>query len=366
MQRLASTAGDHFEMEDGSYLVVPRKRGEAEKLSRSMTDGDVAFSLSRRPEELIGLMRPAADRQIDQQIIQTAANIVAFCLRKRRLVFDDKQEKSFRISFSVVPSSYDVSMWAKPATKQYLQKRSLRPSARRSVARTLSEEINADIQNGRLKGALEKAKEIHSLQPSYRELVAKGLLEGFLELGRDVGEDKRFYIPRLLAAHKCYRAVLEELGPYLSPGSLLAPGKRVAVASIRGDHGEGKDIVKQVLSATGQHITDLGADMEPTVVAERVEKNPPEVLVITGLVPISIRLASDLFTRKKRCRKAVKELLEVLKQQGIRDRMEVILVGYAFDKRFARSIGVRIVCRDLWSLFLEFHNRVAEKSGEKA
>jgi methanogenic corrinoid protein MtbC1 len=364
MQRLASISGDHFEMEDGSYLVVPRKGSEAEQLRQSLTDGDVSFTLSRRPDQRVGLMRPAVDEQIDEEVIRNAASIVAFCLRKRKLVFDDKQEKCFHIAFCIVPSPFHVSMSIKPAAKRYVQKRSLRPSARRGVARTLSDELNADIRDGRLKDALEKAKEVHSLQHAYRELVAKSMLQGFLELGKDVGDDERFYIPRLLVAHKCYRAVLDELSPYLSPDSLPAPGKRVAAASIWCDYGEGRDIVRQVLSATGHQVTDLGANMEPADIAQRVKKSVPDMLVITALVPISIRLATDLFTRMKTCRKAVKELVELLKEEGMWDRVEVILVGYAFNKRFARSVGVRTVCRDLWSLFLEFHKRAAEKGGE--
>jgi|GEM_PF-5122933 len=364
MQRLASIAGDHFEMEDGSYLVVPRKGSEAEQLRRSTADGDVAFTLSRRPDQLVGLMRPALDGRIDEEVIRDAASIVACCLRKRKLVFDDKQEKCFHISFCIVPASFHVSMSTKPATKRYAQKRSLRPSAKRGIARTLSDELNADIQDGRLKDALEKAKEVHSLQHAYRELVAKSVLEAFLELGKDVSEDERFYIPRLLVAHKCYRAVLDELSPYLCPESLPAPGKKVAAASIRGDYGEGRDIVRQVLFATGHQVVDLGANEEPAAIAKRVEKSVPDMLVITALVPISIRLATDLFTRMKTCRRAVKELIELLKEEGMGDGVEVILVGYAFNKRFARSAGVRTVCRDLWSLFLEFHKRAAEKGGE--
>ena len=122
----------------------------------------------------------------------------------------------------------------------------------------------------------------------------------------------------------------------------------------------GQDIVADVLSATGHKVTDLSSNLEPEDILKQIKKGGPGMLVITSLVPVSLRLARDVSKRTRTCRKAVKELMALLKREGYLDRLEVVLVGFAFNQKFAREIGSNTVCRDLSSVFLEFHQRTAK------
>jgi methanogenic corrinoid protein MtbC1 len=357
MHRLAAATGEHFQMEDGSYLVVPRKASEAEQLEGTAADGDVAFTLRRKRERLVGLLHPAAGEELDQEVVSKAASIVALYLQRRRVVFDDKQERSYDISYRVLPSSLRLSLSTGPASKNYAQMRCLKPAARRGAAKALVGEISKHIHEGKLEEALERTGQVHSLPGRYRELVAKGLLDGFARLGQEIREDDSFYIPRLLSAHRAFGAVLGELRPYLPPDALPRPQGRAALASIRGDYGQGKDIVADILSVTGHRVSDLGTNMAPEDIVKEIRADGPEMLVITGQVPITLRLATDLMARRNVCRAAVEELLELLKQAGLRDQLEIVLVGFAFSKDFARRLRVTAVCRTLRSLFGQFHRR---------
>lgn len=364
MQNLLAVAGEHFQMEDGSYLVVPTKNGHVEQLRQSMMDGDIFFSLSRNMDRLIGLLRPGPEKVIDSEIIEGAASVIAFQLRKRRLVFDDKHEKSYRILFCVLPCTFHLSLSVKPASTQYLETRSLRPSARKRVALALTEEIKASIRNGDIQRALEESDQVHSLEPRYRKMIVDSIINEFVELGKEISESKRFYLPRLLAAHKSYRAVLNELKPYLQADALPSPRTKAVLASIKGDYGQGKDMVADVLVATGHMVEDAGSNLEPSEILNAVKKEEPDLLVITGLVPVSLRLATDAQTEGKISKKAVRDLVKLLKQQELYNSVEIILVGFAFDKRFVKNIGIKTLCMSLWSLFQEFYKRSTNKQGK--
>lgn len=361
MENLLSIGGEHFQMEDGSYLIVLTKNRQAEQLLQSMTDGDIAFSLSRNMDRLIGLLRPAGEQVIDAEIIRHAASVIAVQLRKKRLVYDDKHERSYRFLFRILPCSFHLSISVTPASRQYLETRSLRPSARRRVALALTGEIQSSIQKGDIQRALEKSEQVHFLQPRYRKTIVDGILKRFVELGKEISENERFYLPRLLAAHKSYRAVLNELKPYLQPDALPSPRTKAVLASIKGDYGQGKDVVADVLVATGHIVKDVGYDLEPAEILDAVRKERPELLVITALVPVSLRVATDLSTEGRISKRAVKDLVKLLKQQGLHDSVEIILVGFAFDKRFPKTVGIKILCRSLWSLFQEFYKRSTAK-----
>jgi hypothetical protein len=93
--------------------------------------------------------------------------------------------------------------------------------------------------------------------------------------------------------------------------------------------------------------------MDPEEIVRSLAKRVPEVLVITALVPINLRLASDNLSRTRGCRRAVRELMARLTQEGVRDRLEILLVGFAFNTKFGREMGVDTICRTLPKLFRE-------------
>ena len=278
MDSLASTAGEHFRMEDGSYLVVPRKGSEADQLRENTQDGDIAFARRRKAEKLIGLLRPSGPEGIDEDIIKNAARLAALHLQQRRLVFDNKREGSFDLSFRILPSPLRVSLSVKPAARSEADRCSLRPSAKRAAARITVAEINELVEKGSMREAVAKARAVHSLPTELRGVIAGGVLAEFARLGREIREEQRFSIPRLLAAHRTFRAVLDQLKRYVEPDALPSFRGTVALTSIRGDLGQGRDILADILSVTGHRVTDLGANMAPEEIVRSLKKGTPETL----------------------------------------------------------------------------------------
>lgn len=364
MSDLSHLPGEHYMLEDGSHLVVPAKAADADAVAERGEAGDVAFRLARRGGKFAGLLRPAEGKIVSEEALRRSAGLVALHLRRKRVAFDDKQKETYALLFTVLPGEFPVSISASPADANYAKKRSLRPSAKRSAAQALLAEINAAIRDGQIQDALEKAEEAHALPPRLRRVVAKGVLEEFLKLGKTTGEDQPFYLPTLLAAHKSYRAVLSQLEQYLESDELPAPKGRALLAPVAGDRGEGEHLVAEVLVATGRYVIEMAPGLPHGDIVEAVKEHSPGVLVLTGLVPISLRLATDEHERMKICRKGAKDLIALLKKEGLRERLEVVLVGFAFNSQFGKSAGADAVCRTLWSLYTEFHHRKPKGRGK--
>ena len=363
MRELALLPGEHYRLEDGSHLVVPGDETDAKSVAEHSQDGDVALRLAREPAALAGLMRPRPGKPVSEETIRRAAGLVALHLRRRSLDFDDDQQEAYLLLFTVLPGEWSVSVSAKAAGDAYEKKRALRPSAKTEAAHGLVAAIKADVQGGQVQSALEKAEEVHGLPPPSRKMAAKGVLDAFLKLGKSVDEDEPFYLPTLLAAHKAYRAVLSQFEAYLDEDEIPMPKGQAVLAPITGDQGEGRHLVNDILVATGRSVIEMEPGQAPEEIAESVKEHAPDTLVLTGLVPISLRLATDEHERLAACREAAKELVALLKREGLRDRLEVILVGFAFNRQFGRSLGADAVCRTLASLYAEFHHRKRKRKG---
>ena len=64
------------------------------------------------------------------------------------------------------------------------------------------------------------------------------------------------------------------------------------------------------------------------------------------------------------CRRAVRELVARMTDEGWRDNTDIVLVGFAFNRKFGRELGIDIVCRTVRSFFLECHRR-AERANRR-
>jgi hypothetical protein len=152
---------------------------------------------------------------------------------------------------------------------------------------------------------------------------------------------------------------MNELQTDVAPEALAALQGRALLASIKGDHGGGKDVVADVLSALGYDVSDLGSNVEPEEIVSETKKIPAKVLIVTALMPISLRLAADRSNRIKTCRSGVTRMMSLFHERSSPERPDIVLAGFAFNRPFARRIGVETVCRTLRALLVEFHQRAA-------
>ena len=158
-----------------------------------------------------------------------------------------------------------------------------------------------------------------------REIIKRGLTEGMDIVGRKF-EAKEYYIPDMLASAEAVGVAMEILEPYLAQSGIKAKGK-VVMATVKGDlHDIGKNIVSILLRGAGYTVKDLGNDVAPQAIIAAVREEKPQFVGLSAL------LTSTMVN--------MRDIIQALTENGLRDKVKVIVGGAAVSEEFAQSIGV--------------------------
>jgi len=158
------------------------------------------------------------------------------------------------------------------------------------------------------------------------DVVEQGFAVGIREAGR-LWEAGEYFLPELAFSAEAMKAALELLRPALaktaSPGSSKGT---VIIGTIQGDiHDIGKTLVGTMLSASGYRVVDLGADVayDRFVVEAKKEQ--------ATLVCMSALLTTTMVGQK--------EVIRLLREAGMRDRVKVLVGGAPTNGNWAGEIG---------------------------
>jgi 5-methyltetrahydrofolate--homocysteine methyltransferase len=156
------------------------------------------------------------------------------------------------------------------------------------------------------------------------EILSKGLIKGLDVIGK-MFECQEIFVPELLLAAMAMKEGLALLQPILEKTDTPPIGK-VVIGTVEGDvHDIGKNIVSMLFSGSGFQVTDLGIDIPAQKFLETVKKEKPDILAL-----------SCLYTPT---RLAMKDVLRVLKEANLREKVKVLVGGAPIDQKFADMIG---------------------------
>lgn len=209
----------------------------------------------------------------------------------------------------------------------------------------LIEKIAYNVIQGRVVAEDEGFDEGLEGQPAVTELMEQAVeqnidakklvvecLTGSME---DVGEkyDKGIYlIPDMLASAECVGAAMDILGPRLARAGIESKG-RFILATVAGDlHDIGKNIVGIMLKGAGFEVIDLGNDVPVDRIVEETRKNNAQFLGLSALLTTTMR--------------EMEKVVKALQNEGIRDKVRVLIGGAPTSDKFARQIGADAYCRD--------------------
>ncbi len=156
------------------------------------------------------------------------------------------------------------------------------------------------------------------------DIINHGLTEGMGIVGQKF-ETKEYFIPDMLASAEAVGVAMEILEPHLAQSGIKAKGK-IIVATAKGDlHDIGKNIVSILLRGAGYTVKDLGNDVDPQTIVDAVREEKPQFLGLSAL------LTSTMIN--------MKATIEALTEDGLRDKVKVIIGGAPVSEEFAGSIG---------------------------
>jgi 5-methyltetrahydrofolate--homocysteine methyltransferase len=157
-----------------------------------------------------------------------------------------------------------------------------------------------------------------------QDIISKGLTRG-MEIVGEKFEAKQYFIPDMLASAQAVGAAMDILEPHLAGTGAKAKGK-IIMATVKGDlHDIGKNIVSILLRGAGYTVKDLGNDIDTLTIVEAVREEKPQLLGLSALLMSTMANMADV--------------MQALKDAGLRDKVKVIIGGAPVSEEFAKSIG---------------------------
>ena len=162
-------------------------------------------------------------------------------------------------------------------------------------------------------------------------IITHGLTAGMQVVG-DKFSAKEYFIPDMLASAEAVGEAMEILKPYLEASDVETKGKFV-IATVKGDiHDIGKNIVAILLRGAGYEVNDLGIDVSAEKIVGVVREDKPDFLGLSALLTTTMI--------------GMGEIIETLKENGLRDKVKVLIGGAAVSDEYAKEIGADSYCVD--------------------
>lgn len=156
------------------------------------------------------------------------------------------------------------------------------------------------------------------------EIVNNGLISGMNVVG-DRFKKGDMYVPEVMMAAKAMHAGMSIVKPLLVEGESTTSGK-VIVGTVSGDlHDIGKNLVAMMMESGGMEVVDLGVDVDPEKFVAAVKEHKPQVIGMSALLTTTML--------------SMKDTIEVLKEEGLRDSVKVLVGGAPVTQDFADEIG---------------------------
>ena len=156
-------------------------------------------------------------------------------------------------------------------------------------------------------------------------IIEQGVMKGLDAIGDKFGRFEAF-VPELMIAGLAAQEVLAVLRPKMTQGPLHKTLGTVVIGTVEGDvHDVGKNIVAMMLEGGGFNVIDLGVDVPTAKFMKEVKYREAEILALSALYSPT--------------RLAMKEAIQALKDDGIRDQVKVMVGGAPIDQAFCDLIG---------------------------
>jgi len=157
-----------------------------------------------------------------------------------------------------------------------------------------------------------------------QEGMLLGLVDG-MKRASAMYEEGEYFVPELMICSDAMYAGIEELQKYLPNTEGLSAGK-VVIGVIEGDtHDIGKNLVRIMLETGGFEVHDLGRDVPVEVFVNYVKENDVDIVAISSLMTTTMPGMEAVVNR--------------LKEEGLRDKVKVMVGGAPVSSAFAEKIG---------------------------
>jgi methanogenic corrinoid protein MtbC1 len=158
-------------------------------------------------------------------------------------------------------------------------------------------------------------------------------------------DTREYCLPHLYALTSINEAIHDLLEPHAK-----IKGK-VIIATMGSMHYFGKQIVKCLLMNDGFELYDLGETVLPPMVIEKVKEVKPDIICLSALITVCLPLQ--------------KEVEVLLEEEGLRDRVKLLVGGISTSQRWADEMKADGWAQDGVGAVREANRLVKEMKGRK-
>jgi 5-methyltetrahydrofolate--homocysteine methyltransferase len=185
------------------------------------------------------------------------------------------------------------------------------------------EQIAEEVVKGQADAVKDLVNQALSENISAEDVLNNGLVAG-MNVVSEKFKNNEFFIPEVLVSARAMSAGLDILNPLLAEANVKPKGK-VVIGTVKGDlHDIGKNIVGMMLQGAGYEIVDLGADVPKEKFIEFAQKADANMVGMSALLTTTMIY--------------MQEVIQGLKDAGLRDKIKVIIGGAPVTQAYADQI----------------------------
>ncbi|MDP4127990.1 MAG: corrinoid protein [Bacillota bacterium] len=163
------------------------------------------------------------------------------------------------------------------------------------------------------------------------EIISQGLVAG-MDIVSPKFKAGEMYVPEVMMSARALGEGMKMVKPLIA-NSDVAAIKTIVVGTVAGDlHDIGKNLVVMILESGGFNVIDLGVDISPAKFVEAVKEHNAQILGMSALLTTTML--------------SMKDTIDLLKEEGLRDKVKVLVGGAPVSKNFADEIGADAYCAD--------------------
>jgi 5-methyltetrahydrofolate--homocysteine methyltransferase len=188
----------------------------------------------------------------------------------------------------------------------------------------LLEEIKKIVIDGKHKEIEALVQKAIQEKADLDDLINRALIAAMDVVG-DRFAKSEIFVPEMLVSAVTMKKGLDIIKPLLKVNEEQTRGK-VILCTVKGDqHDIGKNLVAMMLEGAGLEVIDLGVDVTVEDVIDKVNEIQPQVLGLSALLTTTMP--------------EMENVINLLRDRGIREKVKVMIGGAPVDADFAKNIG---------------------------
>ncbi|MBM4423244.1 MAG: cobalamin-binding protein [Chloroflexi bacterium] len=195
----------------------------------------------------------------------------------------------------------------------------------------LIQQMQDDLYDGMVNEVVAGTNELLGRGLTPYDVLTKALVGGMDIVGADF-RDGILFVPEVLMAAKAMKAGMEILRPLLAETGAQQIGTMI-IGTVKGDiHDIGKNLVAMMMEGAGFKVVNLGINNDADKFLSAVREHTPDIVGMSALLTTTMPY--------------METVIKALKEQGLRDKVIVLVGGAPLNEAFAEEIEADAYCRD--------------------